>query len=163
MAATSAVKVGVRGVGYRNTGSYGSPTWTAMALIQNVTPSMPWDMVEAGSRETRAKLYVKTRADLGVQFTMRADDADTAFNAVADAALSPTTLLDLMFLDAPITTEGARGFRAHWNINLTGQPQEIDGSIYDQFDAKPGLSSAGHPSTVVMGASSTPSFTALTT
>ena len=161
MAATSAVKVGVAGRGYRNTGTYGSPTWTAMNLIRSVTPSMPWDMVEAGSRETRAKLYAKARADLGISFDMRADDADTGFNAVADAAVSPTTLLDLMFLDAAITVEGARGFRAQWNINLTGQPQEIDGSVYDSFEAKPGWSSDGYPKTVVMGASSTPTFTAL--
>ena len=67
----------------------------------------------------------------------------------------------MLFLDAAITVEGARGFRAHWNVNLTGQPQEIDGSIYDSFDLKPGWSSDGYPKTVVMGASSTPTFTAL--
>lgn len=159
--AASAVKTGVGGKAYRNTASYVTPTWVAMNLVRSVTPSIPWDMVEAGSRETRAKLYAKARADLGVQFDMRADDADTAFNAVADAACSPTTLLDLMFLDAAITVEGARGFRAQWNINLTGQPQEIDGVIYDQFEAKPGWTSDGYPKTVVMGASSTPTFTTL--
>jgi hypothetical protein len=30
-----------------------------------------------------------------------------------------------------------RGFRAHYQINLTSQPQEADGSIYDQFELKP--------------------------
>lgn len=161
MSATSAVKPGVNGVAYRNTGTYNSPTWTAAKLFKDVTPSMPWDMVEAGARETKAKLYGKTRADLGVQGTMRADDADTAFNAIADAAMSQTTLLDMMFLDAPITTEGARGFRAEWNVNLTQQGQEIDGIIYDTFEFKPGWSSNGYPKTVKMGASSTPTFTDL--
>lgn len=161
MAATSAVKVGPGGKAYRNTGTYGSPTWTAMGLVRSVSPSMPWDMVEAGARETRAKLYAKARADLKVSFDMRADDADDAFSAVADAAVSPTVLLDILFLDGPLTAEGARGFRAAWNINLTGQPQEIDGSIYDQFEAAPGWSSDGYPSTVKMGATSTPTFTVL--
>jgi hypothetical protein len=132
-----------------------------MALVRSVTPSMPWDMVEAGSRATRAKLYAKARADLGVRFEMRADDADAAFAAVADAACSPTTVLDILFLDGAITVEGVRGFRAEWLINLTGQPQEIDGSIYDQFEAKPAWTANGYPSTVVMGASSTPTITAL--
>lgn len=161
MAATSAVKVGVNAKAYRNTGTYGSPTYTAMGLVRNVTFSMPWDMVEAGARETKAKLYAKARTDITVSFDMRADDADAGFNAVADAAVSQTTLVDIMFLDAPITVEGARGIRAEWNINLTGQPQEIDGSIYDSFDAKPAWSSNGYPKTVVMGASSAPTFTAL--
>jgi len=161
MAAVSAVKVGVRGVAYRNTGTYGSPTWTAMALVKDVTPSMPWDWVEAGSRETKAKLYAKARADLGVSFNMRADDLDAAFNAIADAACSQTTAVDIMFLDAAITVEGSRGFRAHWLINLGSQPQEIDGSIYNQFEAKPTWASDGYPKTVVMGAASAPTFTTL--
>lgn len=161
MAAASSVKVGVAGKAYRNAGTYGSPTWTVMGLVKDVTPSMPWDMVEAGARETRAKIYAKARADLGVSMVMRADDADTGFNAVADAAMSPTAVLDIMFLDAAITFEGARGFRAEWLINLTGQPQEIDGSIYDSFDCKPAWTSNGYPSTVKMGATSAPTFTSL--
>lgn len=159
MAATGAVKPGVKGGAYRNTGSYGSPTWTLMSLVKDVTPALPWDMAEAGSRETRAKLYGKTRVDLGVQFSMRADDLDAGFNAVADAAVSPTTALDLMFLDGLIATEGARGFRAQWLINMTSQPQEIDGNIYNQFEAKPAWSSDGYPKSVVMGAASAPTFT----
>lgn len=161
MAAVSAIKVGVRARAYRNTGSYGSPTWTAMNLIKDVTPSMPWDWVEAGARETNAKLYAKARADLGVSFTMRADDADTGYNAVADAACSQTTVMDILFLNAAITVEGCRGFRAEWLINLTSEGQEIDGSIYDQFEAKPTWTSNGYPKTVVMGSGSTPSFTAI--
>lgn len=161
MAATSEVKVGVRAKAYRNTGTYGSPTWVAMGLVKDATPNMPWDMLEAGARETNAKLYAKGRADLSVQFTMRADDADAAYNAVADAAASQTATLDLMFLNAAVTKEGARGFRAEWLINLTSEPQEIDGSIYDQFEAKPTWTSNGYPKTVVMGATSTPSFVAI--
>lgn len=161
MAATSAIKPSPAAKAYRNTGSYGTPTWTAMGLVKDVTLSLPWDMVEAGARETRSKLYCKARVDPGVQMTMRADDADAAFVAVADAAMSPTTLLDLMFLDAAITVEGARGMRAEWNISLSGQPQEIDGTaIYDTFDLKPGWSSNGYPKWVTMGAASAPTFTA---
>lgn len=159
--AAGAVKPGAAGRVYRNSGSYGSPTWVAVNLVKDATPSMPWDMVEAGARETRAKLYAKARADLSVQLVVRADDADTGFNALADAAVSPTTLLDLLVLDGLISVEGVRGFRAHWNVNLTGQPQDIDNVIYDTFELKPGWNSAGYPSTVIMGATSTPAFTAL--
>ena len=60
-----------------------------------------------------------------------------------------------------ISVEGVHGFRAHFNVNLTGQPQEADRIIYDEFELKPGWSSDGDPSTVIMGASSTPAFTAL--
>lgn len=161
MAAASASKVGVAAGAYRNTGTYGTPVWVELGFVKDVTPNFPWDMVEAGNRATKAKLYAKARVDLSVQFSMKADDLDTGFNAIADAAVSQTATADIMFLDGDITAEGARGFRASWLINLTSQGQEIDGSIYDQFEAKPAYDSQGYPKAVVMGATSTPTFTTL--
>lgn len=160
MAATSAVKPGVNARVYRNTGTYGSPTWTAVNLTKDGNVSAPWDMVEAGARETKAKLYGKTRIDIQIGLTVRADDLDAGYNALADAAMSQTTVMDMLILDGPITVEGARGFRAHFLVNESSQPQEIDGIIYDSFDLKPAWSSEGYPSKVVMGASSSPTFTA---
>lgn len=160
-AGTGGVKPGAGGRVYRNTGTYGSPTWTAQNFVKDCTPAMPWDMAEAGARETRAKLYGKTRADLGAQITMRADNLDAGYLAFIDAAFSPTTTLDLLILDGLISAEAVRGFRFHALVNLTGQPQEIDTNIYDSFDLKPGYSTEGFPSTVVMGAASAPTFTAL--
>lgn len=160
MAATSAVKTGIAARAYRNTGTYGSPTWTALNLIKDARSPKPWDMVEAGSRETRAKLVAKTRIDLSPQLVVRADDADAGYAALVAAAISPTTLVDMMILDGPVTTEGVRGVRAEWHVSQTEQPQEADGVIYDTFDLKPGWSSNGYPSSVAVGTASACTFTA---
>lgn len=162
MAAASTLKPGIGGRRYRNSGSYGSPTWTAQLLDLDVTSSLPWDFVEAGSRATRAKLYMKARADLQIQVKSRADDADAGAVAIMAAAMSPTATLDCLVLNGLITTEGATGFRGEFLVNLTGEPQEADGSIYDTYDLKPTwTTNAAGPSTVVMGAASAPTFTAL--
>ena len=162
MSTVSANKPGIGGRLYRNSGTYGSPTWAQIDRVKDVTPSMPWDMVEAGSRATRAKLYMKARTDLSIQVVCKADDADAGYGALRDAAVSPTTVVDCLILDGAITIEGARGWRGEFLVNLTGQPQEIDGSIYDTFELKPTFTTnAAGPSTVVMGATSTPTFTAL--
>lgn len=160
MAAASAVKPGIKGGLYRNTGTYGSPTWTEVGLVREATVSMPWDMSEAGARQTNSKLYGKTRVDPGITFDLRADDADTAYIAIFAAAVSQSTQLDLMALDGKITVEGAMGVRGKWIINQTGQAQPIDANIYTPFEAKPAWSSDGYPTSVIMGAASTPAFTA---
>lgn len=159
-AAVAGVKAGVNAKIYRNTGTYGSPTWTAVGLVKDDTEGTPWDMVEAGARETKAKLYAKTRTDISESVVVRADDSDAGYNAFATAAESQTTVMDLLILDGPITAEGARGLRAEFLVNKTGKPKEIDGVIYVTFELKPTWTSNGYPSSVVMGASSAPTFTA---
>ena len=156
MSAVSALKPGVGGRRYRNTGTYGSPTWTAQTLDKDVTCNMPWDMAEAGARGTRAKLYMKTRADLLITVVSRADDADAGALAILAAAMSPTAVIDSLILNGLITVEGTSGYRGEFLVNLTGEPQEIDGSIYDTYELKPTwTTNAVGPSTVIMGATST--------
>ena len=76
--------------------------------------------------------------------------------------MSPTLTLDSLVLNGLITTEGASGYRGEFLVSLTGEPQEADGSIYHTYELKPTFTTnAAGPSTVVMGAGSAPTFTAL--
>lgn len=158
MAAASAHKPGVKGGVYRNTGTYGSPTWTEMLLVIEANPNIGWDFFEAGERSTLAKLYMKTRMDLGAAIKMRADDADAGFVAMVDAAIASGTKVDLLIINGKITTEGARGIRSEFLVNQTGEPQPIDGGVVTDFEIKPTYSSNGVPKTVVMGSGSAPTF-----
>lgn len=155
MAAVSAMKPGIGGRRYRNTGTYAGPTWVHQALDKDVTSSLPWDYVEAGSRETRAKLYMKARADLQVSVVARADDLDAGMVSIYAAAMSPTVVQDCLVLNGLISVEGVQGFRAEFLVSLTGEPQEADGSIYDTFELKPTWTLNGYPKTILTGAGST--------
>lgn len=159
MAAASAIKVGIGAGCYRNTGTYGSPTWTEGTLVRDATPNAPWNMGDASSRATRAVLEAKTQIPLKIQIVVRADDADAFYLALWAAAMSPTTLLDMMILDGDIATEGVMGFRAHWNVNFSTQSQGAGDVEYTTFDLSPGYHTDGVPKSVVMGASSAPTFT----
>lgn len=160
MAATSQVKPGIDGALYYNAGSYGSPSWTEITLVRDVTPRRQWDMGEAFSRETKAKLMAKTMIDVGASAVVRADPADTGYQTLYDASNSSSTLVDVLILDGPITQEGAGGVRFHANVNSTGQPQEANGIIYETFDLVPGWSSEGYPSSAAVGAASSVTFAA---
>lgn len=159
-AAVSAVKHGVSARIYRNTGTYGTPVWTAVNLVKDVTGGTPWNKTEAGARETTAMLFARTRINLTRSVTIRADDLDAGYQAFLTSSQDKTSVIDMMILDGLISTEGAHGHRAHYGCSNTDNPQEIDGVIYDVFEVSPEWHSSGYPSKVVMGASSTPTFTA---
>ena len=153
MAATSAVKPAIKAVIYRNTGTYGSPTWTAMTLVRDVNISRPWDFASADVRATRVKLYAPTQMDFAVTMTMRCDDADTAYLAVDAAAISGAAV-EFLILDGPIATEGVRGVRSHFHISDTGQDQAIGNVLYKNYELKAAFSTDGVPKAIVTGATS---------
>lgn len=161
MAEVASFKTGIGCGLYRNTGSYATPTWTVQTEVQSVTPSSPWDWVEASSRASAAKLYGKSLVDIGYQVMMRADDLATDWEAFMAAHWSRTTVMDLLILNGLISVEGVRGVRAEFFCSLDTEPQEIAGSIISTFTLKPTMSTNGYPKSVIMGASSTPSFSAI--
>ena len=162
MAAETQILLGIAAGLYRNSGSYGTPTWGAQNIVRSVSPAFPWDFAEAPSRATPVKIYGKTQVDMAIQVMMRADPADANFAAWVVAHWSRTAVLDLLILNAKLTTEGARGVRGEFLVSLSGEPQEIEGSIVATFDIKPTITANGLPKSVVMGASSTPAFTDIT-
>lgn len=160
MAESSAVQLGINGEVYRNAGSYGSPTWTAIPLVRNVSTGVKWNRSDASIRGTRAVLQEKTQAVLGGSIECRADPADAGYQALFTAAVGDSTAaIDLLILDGPVTQEGAKGIRAHFNLDWE-QDQNIDGVIYSRFACDPAWHASGYPSYVEMGASSTPTITA---
>lgn len=161
MAEVAAFKTGVGCGLYRNTNTYGTPTWTLQTEVQSVTPSAPWDWVEASSRASGVKLYGKALMDLGYTVVMRADDLASDWEAFMAAALSRTTVMDLLILNGLISVEGVRGFRAEFLCSMDGEPQEISGSIMTSFTLKPTMTTNGYPKSVIMGSGSTPSFSAI--
>lgn len=153
MAAASGVKVGIKSKIYRNTGTYGSPTWTEITLVRDGTLNVPWDLADASTRATRVKLNAKTMLDLTFNCAVRADDADAGAVALFGAAFEDT-VIDVLALDGPISTEGSSGVRFHALVNMTSQDQGAGSVVYNTYDLKPGFSTEGYPKYIVTGSSS---------
>ncbi len=158
MAAAYGIKIGAKAVAYRNTGTYGTPTWTAITNVRDASVAYPWDLVDASIRATRVKLYAPTQIDFAVSLTVRCDDLDAGYQALLAAAQEGTTI-DMLIMDGLISVEGSAGVRAHFHATLTGQPQGIGDVLYATFDLKPGFGLDGSaapavPKYAVAGASS---------
>jgi hypothetical protein len=153
MAATSFVKLGIKAKIYRNTGTYGSPTWTHLALVRDCTVNAPWDIVDASTRSHRVKLNAKTMMGLTIGISMRKDDLDAGAVAILAAAMEDT-VIDMLILDGPITTEGSTGYRSHFIVNPTGEDQGPGAALYPTYDLLPAYSSEGDPKYITVGSAS---------
>ena len=160
MAETAAVQVGIAAAVYRNTASYGTPTWVEITLARNSSLSRKWKYADASIRATKAELQAKTQIQITGQIECRADPADAGYQALFDAANSDSASApDLMILDGDITTEGVKGIRAHLNLD-EDQDHNIDGVVYGVFGFNTAWHSAGYPSKVEIGAGPAPVYTA---
>lgn len=160
MAEASKVKVGVLSKVYRNTGTYGSPTWAAVDLVRDVTISGKWNRSDASARQTKALLQAKTQIAITGSLTIRSDDADAGYQALYDASMSVSdSAPDLLILDGAITVEGAKGFRFHANLDFE-QDQSIGNVLYTTMSIDPAWNAGGYPSYAEVGSGSTVTFTA---
>lgn len=161
MAAATAYKSGIGCGTYRNTGTFGTPSFTLQSLVASVSPSMQWQISDAPSRASAVNLHGKSILDVTFGVMMRADDADTGWAAWVAAFYGRTTVLDLLILNGLIATEGAQGMRAEFLVTGMDEAQDLNGAVMTNFTLKPTFTSNGYPRSVIMGSGSTPSYSSI--
>ena len=100
---------------YRNTGTYGSPTWVNVLDISATNETRGPSNVELGIRRTKFALNVYGSSVVSLNVTMLVDPNRPASvadaNAFKNAALNGTTV-DAVEMNGPIATTGNEGLRA---------------------------------------------------
>ena len=109
-------RLGLNAKLYRNTGTYGTPTWTE---VTNVVDSSVGDEMEAADVSTRGSGGFKEEeptlraVSLSFQMVNKAGNADLIALRTAYAG---RTSIDMVALDGPIATAGSNGVRAHYKV-----------------------------------------------
>lgn len=153
-------KRGIKCKLYVNTGTYASPTWTAVATVSDAVSNAQWGEADASARDTPVKQFDISQMDLSVSGKARVPDAvDTAFDALAAAFLDGSAK-DILVLNGASTENGATGYRYHAKVFNWSEDQAMGNVVYKDFLLKPTPSSEGLPKscTVTSGA---PVFTAI--
>lgn len=142
---------------YRNTGTYGSPTWSEVHLFSDVQISPSWAEALAQTRGYLLEASAKTLAKLEVTAKIRVKASDTNYAAIYAAELN-RDLLDLMILNGEHDVNGVVGFRGEFQIYPTGQDQSPGVLLYDDVAIKPAAEATTNIKTVAV-ASGSPVFT----
>ena len=159
MATAAGPHLGINAVLYRNTGSFGSPVWAACQLIGNCTVSPKWDKGDASVRGNRLKRAAKTQMEITVTPKMRVDYNDTGFAAFWGAA-NADTVLNVLVLDGPLTTEGAFGYWLDVQVFANIENQDMSVVEYMEFELYP-YPTANQQSYVTIGANNAITSTAI--
>lgn len=126
---------------YRNTGTYGSPTWDLVPNVRDATVQMEFDEADSSIRGALAgaKLTSAALLSLSIEFSMVWDTADTDMLAFRTAAFARTGV-DLIALDQT-TTGGVspygQGPRAICQLFGLNRPEPINGIVTLDIVAKP--------------------------
>lgn len=100
---------------YRNTGSYGSPTWNLIEHVGDVTLPLTKSRVDVATRASGWDLAMVTGKKLDLKIKVPYVPGDPDYQALQDAWEDDTSV-ELLILDGPVGTSGSSGWRAHFHI-----------------------------------------------
>lgn len=97
---------------YRNAGTYGTPTWTVMDNVKDLTLTLTKEAIDVSTRAAAGwREFVDGLKDASIEWSMVWDDGDTAFTAIKAAFLN-NTAIEVLVLDGAYNSTGSQGLRA---------------------------------------------------
>lgn len=97
---------------YYNTGSYGSPTWTLICNVKDLTLTMESAETDVTTRcGSGFREYVAGLTDVTIDFSMLYDPSDSTWEALRGHFFAKTAV-EMLVLDGPVATAGSEGLRA---------------------------------------------------
>lgn len=122
---------------YRNTGTYGSPTWNEVPNVKDLTSGMQATEIDVTTRGSAGfKAYIAGLIDAGVDFNMIWDTSDADFTAIQTAFLARTGI-EFLVLDGDVETPGSQGLRAIMGIFDFTREEPLDGAVEAKVKLKP--------------------------
>jgi len=118
----------------------GSPTWTELTNVKNVTLSLTKGEADVTTRANSGwKATAGTLKEGSIEFEMVWDTEDAGFTAIKDAYFSNTRIA-IAAMDGPITGTGSNGSQGLWAdcmITDFSRDEPLEDAISVKVTAKP--------------------------
>jgi len=132
-----ALVLGLNAKLYRNTGTYGSPTWDLVGNVKDLTLNLESAEADVTTRANNGwRATVPTLNDASIEFEMVWDTGDADFTAIKDAYINKTTI-EFLVLDGLVATTGSQGLRATCSIASFTRNEELEEALSVSVSAKP--------------------------
>lgn len=131
------VRLGMEARLYRNAASYGTPTWTEVANVKDVTLNLEKGEADVTTRANggwRAK--VGTLKEASIEFQMVWDTDDAGFAAV-QAAFFGNTPIEFAVMSGPMTDPDSEGLRATCEVFSFTRNEALEEAIMVDVSIKP--------------------------
>jgi len=109
------VRLGRNAKLYRNTATYGSPTWAEIEIVRDLSVPMSREEISADVRGSAFKLYAAGMAKIGIDFEILLDHDHADYVALL-AAFTARTALDIFACTGAYNTSGEYYLRCDMKI-----------------------------------------------
>ncbi|MFQ5733009.1 MAG: hypothetical protein ACE5KM_13795 [Planctomycetaceae bacterium] len=137
-------EIGLDAKTYRNTGTWGIPTFDEISNIQEVTTTLDASEAEAKARGLTYTEFRRGIINAVVNITMLYSGADTDFVALRDAFLNDT-LIELYIADGLAATSGTQGLRGEFTVLSMERGEPLEEGLTVVFSVKPRLGATNKP------------------
>lgn len=132
---------------YRNTASFGTPTWVEVTEVGDVKIPLLDGEINVNTRATRFKQFLKGLAELKPNWSMPYDPTNANYIALETAGQSASATLDLAFADGAIATAGTKWVRIPEALIFLGERDEpLEGAVMQPMTAAPKANATNQPS-----------------
>ena len=118
----------------------GTPTWTELTNVKNVTVNLQKGEADVTTRGNNGwKASVGTLKEGSIEFEMVWDTEDAGFTALQQAYFGNTTI-EFLVLDGDVTTVGSQGLRATMSVMSFSRNEALEEAITVSVTLKPAYS-----------------------
>jgi hypothetical protein len=143
-----------------NSGSFNSPSLTAMTAVSDLSMTGSWDKAEASTRFTRAKTYLKAMVDWSITGKLRSSPTgDANYQTFVTDFLGPDVTVNVVVLNGGAALNGAWGFMFDAQIFKMGGDQGLGVVEFDDIELAP--AATGNPGQYAQVASGALVYTAI--
>ncbi len=115
----------------------GTPTWTELTNVRNVTLNNTKAEADATTRTNNGwKAVVATLKEASIEFEMVWDPADTGLVAIYTSYMT-NSVLGIACVDGDITGQGANGFKADCMVSSVSREENLEGVMTLKVTVKP--------------------------
>lgn len=125
---------------YRNTGTYGTPTWDLVPIVRDLTLNLTKGEADITTRAGSGWMQrMGTLKDGSIEFGIVWESGDADFEAFRDSFMD-NTLIDVAAMDGAIATAGSQGLRAEMETMSFSRSEPIAGAVEAAVKVVPGFS-----------------------
>jgi len=131
-----ALVLGLNAKLYRNTGSYGSPTWDLIPNVMDLALNMDAGEATASNRGSTWELTVATLKKASLEFKQVWDPADLDVTTLLGIFTANSTI-EMLVLDGLAATTGSQGLRALMMVTAWNREEPLEGALLAALTMKP--------------------------
>lgn len=126
--ATVGAQAGLKMIAYRNTGTYGTPVWTAVTTVRDLNLNITKSMADGSARLSTWKGNLPTLKDASLEYEILRTRLLTDHDALRDSFLNDT-VIDMALADQAIATSGTEYMRADWLMAEFSRKEPLGGPV----------------------------------